>query len=65
MTTLTPPELLVELDGCLTDAVRRAANRAEHIRLARIQGLLAQLKEQLPGTVSSVTSHEAPTASSS
>jgi hypothetical protein len=55
--TTVPPELLVEqLDACLTDSVRRAANRAEHIRLTRMQELVGQLKEQLPGVVSSVTS---------
>lgn len=49
----TPPELLVELDECLADSVRRAANRAEHMRLTRIQDLLAQLKAQLSPTVPS------------
>ena len=57
---MTTPELLAELDGCLTDSLRRASNRAEHIRLTRIQQLLLQLKEQLPG-VSSSTSQAAPT----
>jgi hypothetical protein len=43
----TTPELLVELDTSLADSVRRAANRAEHLRLVRIQHLVEQLKEQL------------------
>ena len=61
---MTTPELLVELDGCLTDSLRRAANRAEHIRLTRIQELVLQLKEQLSSStagVSSVTSQPSPT----
>lgn len=62
---MTTPELLAELDTALADAVRRAANRAEHLRLTRIQGLVGELKEQPElgsSTVSSVTSREGPTA---
>jgi hypothetical protein len=44
-------ELLVaELDTSLADCLRRAANRAEHIRLARLQELLGQLKRELAVT---------------
>lgn len=62
---MTTPELLAELDTSLLDAVRRAANRAEHMRLARIQGIVGELKAELGVElgVSSVTPQEAPTAS--
>jgi hypothetical protein len=54
--SVTTPELLAELDGCLADSLRRAANRAEHMRLTRIQGLVGELKQQLGSSaVSSVT----------
>jgi hypothetical protein len=42
--TVTPqPDLLAELEETVTDAIRRASNRAEHIRLTHIQSLVAQL----------------------
>jgi hypothetical protein len=55
MTTVNQELLVAEIDSSLTDCLRRAANRAEHIRLARLQGLLARLKDELqaePGTSS-------------
>lgn len=55
---MTTPELLAELDTALADAVRRAANRAEHLRLIRIQGLVGELQTEL-GT--SMTSQSSPT----
>jgi flavin-binding protein dodecin len=33
-----------ELDAALADALRRASNRAEHIRLTRIQSLVVALR---------------------
>ena len=56
MTTVNQESLVAEIDSSLTDAVRRAANRAEHLRLTRLQGLMAQLKEQLGVTSSTVSS---------
>jgi hypothetical protein len=54
MATMNQELLVAELDTTLADCLRRAANRAEHIRLARLQELLGRLKEELaaelPGT---------------
>jgi hypothetical protein len=48
METTTQPEVdptavRAELDAALSDALRRASTRAEHIRLARISGLVTAL----------------------
>jgi hypothetical protein len=42
-TVLTPPDLRAELEASLSDALRRATTRAEHIRLVHIQTLVSQL----------------------
>jgi hypothetical protein len=47
MSTVNPELLVAELDECLAECFRRASNRAEHIRLTRLQGLFGQLKEEL------------------
>jgi len=52
VTTVNPELLVAELDDGLAECLRRAANRAEHIRLTRLQGLVTELKAQL-GSVSS------------
>ena len=53
MSTVTPAptaeHLVAELDASLTEAVRRAANRAEHMRLVRMQGLVTELKSLVSG----------------
>jgi hypothetical protein len=36
-----------EMDEALKDCVKRAANRAEHIRLTRLQVLLARLRGEI------------------
>lgn len=51
--------LAAELDDGLTECLRRAANRAEHIRLTRLQGLVTELKSQLAVTSSPGTSTDA------
>jgi hypothetical protein len=42
-TTPAPPDLAAELEATLSDALRRASTRAEHIRLTRIQSLVQAL----------------------
>jgi hypothetical protein len=49
MSTVNPELLVAELDDGLAECLRRAANRAEHIRLVRLQGLVTELKQQLGG----------------
>ncbi len=47
MTTPNLELLAAELDTGLAECIRRAANRAEHVRLVRLKGLVAELKDQL------------------
>jgi len=58
MTTPNLELLAAELDDGLAECLRRAANRAEHMRLIRLKGLVTELKDQL-GVTSTGTSTDA------
>jgi hypothetical protein len=59
MTTPNLELLAAELDTGLAECIRRAANRAEHMRLVRLKGLVAELKDQLGVSSSDGTSTDA------
>jgi len=61
MSTVNPELLAAELDDGLAECLRRASNRAEHIRLTRLQGLVSQLKAELTGPTGGTSSTDSST----
>lgn len=55
-TTANPavPELVADLEGQLTSAVKLASTRAEHIRLTRMQSVLSDLKSAVTSAMPTI-----------
>lgn len=48
-TPTNQPDLIAELDACLTESLKFSQNFAERMRLVRMQVLVAKLREHVAG----------------